>query len=177
MQRLVLAFRSFFAILFRGELPTDLLAALDLNEKVATSPVRTEKPVPTSDRALQILAILQRDARLVDFLMEDVSQYSDEQVGAAVRDLHQRCRTALARYISLEPIVDGVEGNFTPVEPDPAGRLDPSRIKLLGNVPADGLPKGGLLRHKGWRAERVELPPVDPRHDLSVVAPAEIEIE
>jgi hypothetical protein len=177
MQRLVLAFRSFFAILFRGELPADLLSALRQNGKVTKPAVRAEEPVQTSNGALQMLAILQRDARLVDFLMEDVSQYNDEQVGAAVRDLHLRCRKALSRYVSLEPIIDGVEGGFTPVEAGPGGRLDASRIKLLGNVPADGIPKGGLLRHKGWRAERVELPPVDPRHDLSVIAPAEIEIE
>jgi hypothetical protein len=55
--------------------------------------------------------------------------------------------------------------------------LDPSQVKLVGNVGVGGFPEGGVLRHKGWRAEKVELPPLDPRHDLSIVAPAEIEIE
>ncbi len=60
-----------------------------------------------------MIAILQRDARLVDFLMEDISGYADDQIGAAVRELHDQCRDSLARYITLEPvIIDGVEGTF-----------------------------------------------------------------
>ena len=50
-----------------------------------------------------MLSILQRDARLIDFLMEDISGYSDDQVGAAVRSLHEQSRAALARYITLSP--------------------------------------------------------------------------
>jgi hypothetical protein len=175
MRRLSLAFRSFFAILFGGKLPADIMSALGLDGKGAKVPAPA-KESGSSSGALQMLAILQRDARLVDFLMEDISHYSDEQVGAAVRDLHEQCGKALSRYVSLEPVIDGVEGGFTELEADSSGRLDPSRIKLLGNVPTD-VPKAGLLRHKGWRAEKVELPPLDPRHDLSIVAPAEVEIE
>jgi hypothetical protein len=124
------------------------------------------------DGALQLLAILQRDARLVDFIMEDVSGYADEQVGAAVRGLHEQCRQALARYLRLSPVIDGVEGTYTKVESS-----DPARVKFIGNLPAKGTPAGGTLRHKGWRAEKIDLPPVDRRQDLSVIAPAEIEVE
>src|SRR5262245_42457781 len=102
MQRLVLAFRAFFAILFRFELPADILSASGLHEKATQPALRAEGSVPTSNGAMQMLAILQRDARLVDFLMEDVSPHSDEQIGAAVRDLHGRCRKALSRYVRLE---------------------------------------------------------------------------
>jgi hypothetical protein len=177
MRRFSLAFRSLFAILFHGELPADIVSALGLAGKGPKAPAHVEKSAEASNGALQMLAILQRDARLVDFLMEDISQYTDEQVGTAVRGLHGQCRKALSRYVSLEPVIDGVEGGFTKLEADSSGRLDPSRVKLLGNVGTGGLREGGLLRHRGWRAEKVELPPLDPRHDLSIVAPAEVEIE
>lgn len=173
MTRLLQAIRSFFSILFSGRLPADVAAALGL-EKAAPkpSPRPTEPSVRPVDGALQLLAILQRDARLVDFIMEDVSGYSDEQVGAAVRGLHEQCRQALARYLRLSPVIDGVEGTYTKAESS-----DPARVKFIGNLPAHGTPAGGTLRHKGWRAEKIDLPPVDRRQDLSVIAPAEIEVE
>ena len=177
MGRFVLAVRSFLAILLRGELPVDIAATLGLGVGPSPAPPLPEEPVRTSDGAVQMLAILQRDARLVDFLMEDISQYPDEQVGAAVRSLHEHCRDALSRYVHLVPVMDAVEGSFTRLEAAPSGSIEASRVKLLGNVPAQGIPKGGLLRHKGWRADRVDLPRLDPRHDHSIVAPAELEIE
>lgn len=174
MGRIFLAIRCFFSILLRGKLPEGALPGLGL--EAGEPPARPAEPAKATDGALQILAILQRDARLVDFLMEDISEYSDEQVGAAVRGLHGQCRQALSRYVRLAPVIDGVEGSFTRFQGD-AEPLDPARVKLLGNVPAEGAPEGGLLRHKGWRAEKVELPPLDPRDDHSIVARAEIEIE
>ena len=115
MNRLILAFRSFFAILFSGALPDDLIAALGLSRRTTPRPAAVPTPAAStpSDGALQILAILQRDSRLIDFLMEDISSYSDDQVGAAVRSLHDQCREALDRYIQLAPVIDGVEGTFT----------------------------------------------------------------
>jgi hypothetical protein len=78
------AFRAFFALLFGGTLPPDLIAELGLAPKAAPVPVATPKPeVKPEDGALQLLGILQRDARILDFFMEDISPYSDEQVGAA----------------------------------------------------------------------------------------------
>jgi hypothetical protein len=168
--RLFLAIRSFFGILFRGRLPDDVARKLGLRVGVPRS---ATAPPTVTEGALQMLAIFQRDARLVDFLMEDISGYSDDQVGAAVRGLHEQCRQSLARYVRLAPVIDGVEGSFTKLE----GVPDPSRVKLLGNVPADGRPPGGLLRHKGWRAEHIELPAPGGARDATVVAPAEIEVE
>lgn len=118
---------------------------------------------------MQILSILQRDARLIDFLMEDVSAYSDEQVGSAVRDVQEQARKSMLRYLSLQPVIDGVEGTYTKTDPS-----DASAIKLIGKVPASGKAPGGTLRHKGWRAEKVELPAAPPGN---LIAPAEIEVE
>ena len=118
-----------------------------------------------------MLAILQRDSRLVDFLMEDISGYSDDQIGAAVRELHDQCRDSLARYVTLSPVIDGVEGTYAK-----APAQDPNLVKFVGNVPAQP-PAGGTLRHKGWRAAKVDLPALSGKQDASVIAPAEIEIE
>ncbi len=168
MNRISLAFRSFFSILFGGTLPSDIAQAFGYSKVV---PIKST-PAPQSgpaDGAVQILSILQRDARLVDFLMEDVSAYSDEQVGAAVRDVQEQSRKSLQRYLRLAPVIDGVEGTFTKTDATDAGGL-----KLIGNVPASGKAPGGVLRHKGWKAEKVDLPAAPPG---SVLAPAEIEIE
>ena len=170
MQRLILAFRSFFAILFNGKLSDDIAAALGLSRRAAPK----SAPVPAasaSDGALQVLAILQRDSRLIDFLMEDISAYSDDQVGAAVRSLHDQSRDSLGRYVQLAPVIDGVEGTFTRL-----ASIDPASVKLLGNVPPQP-PPGGVLRHKGWRCVKVDLPALQGKQNALVIAPAEVEIE
>jgi Domain of unknown function (DUF2760) len=176
LSRIVLAFRSFFAILFSGKLPADIAQELGFSPKKAPPP--TTKPAPPtrtaqpSDGALQILGILQRDARLIDFLMEDIGAYSDDQVGAAARSLHEQCRDSLNRYLRLAPVIDGVEGSFTKIDSN-----DPATVKLLGNVPVNGKAPGGVLRHKGWKAEKIDLPPIGPGSSSIVIAHAEIEIE
>lgn len=177
MGRIWLAVRGFFEILFRGALSAECASRLGLAPKAAR-PVKAAPaaaPAQASDGALQMLAILQRDARLVDFVMEDISAYSDDQVGAAVRNLHDQCREALLRYVKLAPVIDGVEGTPATLPESLAG--DARAVKLVGNVPADGKATGGVLRHKGWRAEKVTLPALPAKHDASIVAPAEIEIE
>ncbi len=172
MSRIALAFRSFFAILFSGKLPGDIAQALGFSPTRPSTPAA--KPVPQakpSDGALQILGILQRDSRLIDFLMEDISGYADDQVGAAVRNLHDQSRESLNRYLRLTPVIDAVEGSFTKLDSN-----DPATVKLLGNVPASGKAPGGILRHKGWRAEKIDLPAIQPSQN-SILAPAEIEVE
>ncbi len=172
MSRIVLAFRSFFAILFSGKLPADIAQEFGFSPKKTPPAPKTTVTAQPSDGALQMLGILQRDARLIDFLMEDISAYSDDQVGAAVRNLHGQCRDSLNRYLHFSPVIDGVEGSFTKLESN-----DPSTVKLLGNVPVNGKAAGGLLRHKGWKADKIDLPPLAPGSSASVVAPAEVEIE
>ena len=172
MERLIFAFRSFFAILFKGVIPDDVAAALGFSRRAAARPAAAPAAVATaSDGALQILATLQRDSRLIDFLMEDIAAYSDDQVGAAVRSLHDQCREALTRYVQLVPVIDGVEGTFTRL-----ASIDPSSVKLLGNVPPQP-PPGGLLRHKGWRCVKIDLPALAGKQDTKIIAPAEVEIE
>jgi hypothetical protein len=167
LNRITFAFRAFFAILFGGSLPTDIAQAFGYSKVVPMRPAAPPKPESgPADGAVHMLSILQRDARLVDFLMEDISGYSDEQVGAAVRDVQENARKSMQRYLKLAPVIDGVEGTYTKTEAE--------GVKLIGNVPASGKAPGGTLRHKGWRAENIDLPSLPPG---KVIAPAEIEVE
>jgi hypothetical protein len=176
LNRILLAFRCFFNLLFSGELSGETLLALNLQRRGA-APAPSKAAVPAapaariSDGALQMLSIMQRDSRLVDFLQEDIASYSDDQIGAAVRELHDQCRDSIARYVTLAPVIDGVEGTYakTPGQ-------DANLVKFVGNVPAQP-PSGGTLRHKGWRAVKVDLPTLPAKQDATVIAPAEIEIE
>lgn len=167
MNRISFAFRAFFSILFGGTLAPDIAQAFGYTKAAPVKAAPAPKPqAGPADGAVQILSILQRDARLIDFLMEDISAYSDEQVGAAVRDVQEQSRTSLSRYLKLAPVIDGVEGTYT--------KADVPGVKFIGNVPASGKAPGGTLRHKGWRADHVDLPSLPPGN---VLAPAELEVE
>jgi hypothetical protein len=163
--RIRLAFAAFFTILFQGRLPSALRPA---------PPVETPaQPVAdTSDRALQMLALLQREGRLIDFVLEDLATYSDAQIGAAARDVHAGCRRVLERYVTLEAILPGREGEAVTVGQDQ--RIDPAAFHLVGNVVGQP-PFRGTLLHPGWRAARVQLPPLGAT-GRTIVAPAEIEL-
>src|ERR1017187_7416585 len=107
--RLSFAFRCFFSLLFQGEIAQDVLQTLGVS-KAAPAKTLGDKPSPESlDRAVQMLALFQRDGRLVDFLTEDVSPYPDGQLGAAVRSIHTSCRQVLDRYLKLEPVLSSEE--------------------------------------------------------------------
>jgi hypothetical protein len=160
--------------LFSGVLPEDIANEFGY-AKPLPPPVVPEVPkIKVSDGALQMLNILQRDSRLIDFLMEDITGYADDQVGAAVRTLHADCRATLHRHVTLAPVMDAVEGTFQKL--DAAKAPDPARIKLIGNVPASGKVPGGTLRHRGWLASSINLPPLG-KQDPNVIAPAEIEVD
>jgi hypothetical protein len=166
------AFRTFFSLIFHGRIADDIVA--EFAAPVAPAPARVAPvpppPVETTARAAQILAILQRDGRLVDFLMEDLAAYSNDQVGAAVRDVHRGCRQALDKYATLAPLFDAAEGSTVTVE----ASSDAARVKVVGNA-AGTPPFRGVLRHRGWEATRLDLPPL-PATGRTVLAPAEVEI-
>jgi hypothetical protein len=168
-----MAFRAFFALLFGGKLPEDLVAELGLAPKGPPAPPPPPPPpaVKPEDGALQLLGILQRDARILDFFMEDLAPYSDEQIGAAARDVHVKTREILTRHFAPQPVIDAVEGSAVNAPGEAA------LVKFIGNVPASGKAKGGALRHRGWRASAASLPKLSSRQDLTILAPAEIEVE
>jgi len=172
MSKISLAFRCFFALLTQGELGPELLTELGLARKQEEKPAPPPPPVVrVSDGALQLLGILQREGRLLDFFLEDIAPYSDEQVGSAARSMHGPSREALQRYLMIVPVIDGVEGTFAQ-----APSKDLGTVKFLGNVPATP-PAGGTLRHRGWMVTDTHLPPLLPKQDMTVLAPAELEVE
>jgi hypothetical protein len=164
-------------------LPPDVVAA----QKAKTMPLQpaphlpekpaapaAAQPVPGQgfkDGALQLLALLQREGRLVDFLREAIDGYDDATVGAAVRDIHRGCKKAIDDHFTLEPVMGGAENDRVSV----AIGFDASRIRLVGNVSGQP-PFSGTLRHHGWAATRIKLPQVTGQVDHTVVAPAEVEI-
>ncbi len=157
MNRLVLAFRAFWSILTD---PSFAQRVEPLYSKAPTGP------------DLRVLAVLQRDGRLVDFLQEDIDGYSDAQVGAAVRDIHRGCRKALREYLTVEPVLNQPEESSVNVPAD----FDPAAIRLSGNV-AGSPPFKGVLKHHGWKVKAVHLPVMPgARDESSVLAPAEVEI-
>jgi hypothetical protein len=130
-------------------------------------------PEPSPQAAVQILSVLQREGRFVDFLQEDLSLYDDTQIGAAVRGIHEGCRQALKDYVQLKPVYEETEGAQVTV---PQG-FDAKAIRLTGSVSGNP-PFAGVLRHRGWKVVRMELPKLtaDQKSDW-ILAPAEVEIE
>ncbi len=178
-KRIAPAFRCFFSILFHADIPNDM-AQKRVKPTGPQGPVAAEASISrlkeverpeVFDRAVQMLALLQRDGRLIDFLAEDISVYPDVHLGAAVRTIHESCRQVLDRYVKLEPILNSEEDQPVTVQPG----FDPAAIKLIGNV-AGQPPVRGALRHKGWRVKEVNLPPLAQGAGRMVVAPAEVEL-
>jgi hypothetical protein len=118
-----------------------------------------------------MLALLQREGRLIDFLLEPVDEYTDAQIGAAVSDIHRGCRKVLEEHFSIEPIMPGAEESSVEV----ATGFDASAIRLVGNVTGQP-PYKGVLRHHGWRAARASVPTLGDLARPAVLAPAEVEL-
>ncbi len=121
---------------------------------------------------LHLISVLQTEGRLLDFLNEDLDQYEDNQVGAAVRGVHERCKLALSKYVSLQPLANQAEGETVTVSPG----FDPGSYRLSGNVTGDP-PFEGSLVHKGWRAEGLNMPSFSFSGDPEIIAPMEVNVE
>jgi hypothetical protein len=198
MSRFILAFVCFFRLLFGGKLPARAAEYLpeDAVKKAlpepkpapepaetkqeTTKPAEAPKPRPArapdlsaqhKDGALALLALLQREARLVDFLRESIDDYDDADIGAAVRDIHRGARKVITDYLTLEPVMPGDEDDAVIV---PKG-FDPGEIRLVGEVSGEP-PFKGTLRHHGWRVIETRLPMLSDGVDRTVLAAAEVEI-
>ncbi len=159
----------------------DIAGRLPAGAPVESTPAPAPAPVPPPvvavpperehASALQLLAMLQREGRLIDFLQEDVAAFPDEDVGAAARIVHEGCRKLVRQYFTLEAVLPQGEGERVQV---PAG-FDAQRIRLTGNV-AGQPPYSGALKHHGWVATALTLPSPSPAMDPRVLAPAEVEL-
>jgi hypothetical protein len=121
--------------------------------------------------ALQLLSLLQREGRFVDFLQQDIASFPDADVGAAARVVHEGCRKALRTHAEIAPVRGEEEGARVQL----AAGFDANAVKLVGDVRGEP-PYAGVLRHRGWRAKRLELPQVVGSYDAHILAPAEVEL-
>jgi len=150
------------SILFGGELPKTTPAL--------PAPVSAPPAQPHAS-ALFLLSIFQREGRLLDFLKEDLRSFSDADIGAAARAVHEGCGKVLTQYLPLEAVVTQSEGASIEV---PRG-FDANRFRLTGNVTGEG-PWKGSLKHHGWVVTKIALPETPTTIDVKVVAPAEVEL-
>lgn len=182
-ERLFLAFVWFFRVLASGPFAARVEAVSrgalpegDARPSLPPKPERASAPpvdvgAVRREAALSLVALLQREGRLVDFLEQDIASFGDADVGAAARVVHAGCRKALRSHVPVAPIESGSEGARVTLEPGYAV----ASYKLTGNV-AGSAPYSGVLRHKGWRATGCALPEATPGHDVSVLFPAEVEL-
>ena len=166
--RLFLAIKTFFKIIFNGEFAQELrkLEASKSEETPQKLPPAEQKKAPAV-----LLSLLQREARLLDFIKEDIKDFSDAQIGAAVRPVHDGCRQVLDKYVKLEAIAKSPEGSTIEVKEG----FDPSEIQLSGKVKGDP-PFKGVLQHHGWRIAEMDLPSRPESHKAEVITPAEVEL-
>ena len=180
--RLSLAFGAFFKTLgdaeFAARVRDDGIGPI---AAPAPAPAPTPTPAPaaaptplrvnTPESALQLLSLLQREARLIDFANENIAAYADADIGAAARVVHEGCARVLREHFTIEPVRAENEGARVTL---PEG-FDAAGVRLTGNVVGKA-PFTGTLNHRGWRASDVRLPQLADRHDASIVAPAEVEL-
>jgi hypothetical protein len=176
-QRLPLAFGALFSVLGNPGFAAGVrrLRQSTSDPQPTSAPVAGAAPVPlktaSPDAALQLLALLQREARLIDFTQEDLSHYSDADIGGAARVVHEGCAKVLREHFSLQPVRAEAEGSRVTL---PAG-FDARAVRLTGNVVGQA-PFTGQLNHRGWRAAEVRLPSLSEGHDATVLAQAEVEL-
>lgn len=177
LRRIPIAFGAFFSILSSPEFAVRVDG---LRQSNALAP--TQAPVPTAvapapmkestpEAALQLLALLQRDARLIDFTQENLSSYSDADIGGAARVVHEGCCKVLREHFTITPVRPEAEGSRITLNDG----FDARAIRLTGNVVGKA-PFQGSLSHRGWRATEIRLPKLAESHDASVLAQAEVEL-
>ena len=138
--------------------------------KPDTRPAMRIKEI-TPDTALQLLSLLQQEARFIDFVREDLGSFSDADIGAAARVVHEGSQKALSAYFTLEPVRSEEEETRVTLQEG----FSAHEVRLTGNVVGKA-PFTGTLVHRGWKVTEVKLPKLAAGHDTRVIAPAEVEL-
>lgn len=142
----------------------------------SAEPLPKSKPiaslkVASPDAAMQLLGLFQSEARLVDFLNEELTGFSDADIGATARVVHEGGRRVLNEYFDLQAIRDEAEESQVIVDRG----FNAAEVRLVGNVVGEA-PFKGVLVHQGWKVTATRLPKLAPGHDARIVAPAEVEL-
>jgi len=186
--RIWMAWVCFFRLLFDGTFAARVRAVMNseanaasaaadqADEAAAARPVEptpesTDTPRLRSAPALQLLGLMQREGRFVDFLQQDLTGFSDEDVGSAARLVHDGCRRALQSRATITPCRAEAEGAQVTLAPG----FDAQTVKISGNL-AGQPPYHGVLRHGGWKIQALELPELVGDADPEVIQPAEVEL-
>ncbi|MEE2731690.1 MAG: DUF2760 domain-containing protein [Pseudomonadota bacterium] len=142
------------------------------------TPVTAAEPKPAPvlksndpESALQLLGLLQQEARFIDFLNEDLTGFSDAEIGAVSRVVHEGSKKLLDQYFALAPIRTEEEESRVTLD---AG-FDPAQNRVTGNVVGEP-PFNGVLVHRGWKVTKADLPRLAEGHDPKILAPAEVEL-
>lgn len=138
------------------------------SEEVSVPPVLSESQ-PTA--ALQLLGILQQEARFIDFIEEDLQHHADADIGAAARVVHEGCRRVIHQHVKLEPVMAELEGSRVTLEKG----FNAAEVRITGNI-VGSPPFQGSLIHKGWKVRDIRLPLMAEGHDPRILAPAEVEL-
>lgn len=142
-------------------------------EKLVPAP--TPEPVilkeSTPDAALQLLGLLQKEARFIDFIEEDIAAYSDADIGIAARVVHEGCHKAIKEHFTLSPVRSEDEGKKITLQQG----FDASTVRLTGNIVGKP-PFTGSLIHKGWQVTNVRLPKLTQGYNAAIIAAAEVEL-
>ena len=169
--RLRVAFAGFGRALSNSDFARKAESLLNAAEEAA--PPKAVEPPPERVHAsgLFVLAMLQREGRLIDFLQEDMAAFADADIGAAARVVHAGCRKVLAQCLTLDPVLKEAEGANVTI---PVG-FDANRIRLTGNISGQP-PFRGSLKHHGWATTSIRFPASSDVLDPRVIAPAEVEL-
>lgn len=142
-------------------------------EKIVQAPA--PEPVilkeATPDAALQLLGLLQKEARFIDFIKEDIGSYSDADIGVAARVVHEGCNKAINEHFTLATVRSESEGSKVTL---PAG-FDAGSVRLTGNI-VGSAPFTGTLVHKGWQVTDIRLPKLTQGYNAKIIAAAEVEL-
>jgi hypothetical protein len=163
---------AFFKIIGNGAFAAQV-QGLRAGEPAAAAPQPAAVPLRETapEAALQLLGLLQREARFIDFIQEDVAAYGDADVGAAARVVHEGCRRVLHDNFTLAPVREEAEGSRITL---PDG-FDAAAIRITGNVVGQP-PFSGSITHRGWQVLETRLPSLAEGHALHIVACAEVEL-
>ena len=159
--------------------PLTLEPEVKIVEKIVEVEKIVQAPAPepvvlkeaTADAALQLLSLLQKEARFIDFIKEDMSAYSDTDIGAAARIVHQGCARAIAEHFTLSPVSKDQEGSRVTLNKG----FDAGAFRLTGNIVGEA-PFSGTLVHKGWQVTDLRLPKFTAGHNPKIIAAAEVEL-
>ena len=175
LARLWLALVCLVRVIFDAPFAQRVAAVREGPEPLSKAlPAPAPAPAPAVDpnaQALYLLALLQREGRLLDFLEEELVGFSDANIGAAARTVHSGCRKALRSNFKLEAVRSESEGAAVELPPG----FDAAAVRLTGNV-VGSPPFKGVLRHHGWRAAEVLLAPAPKAQPATLLAPAEVEL-